>query len=59
MSDTDKLDAIVSQLSELASGTEYPDEQVNFTVVLKNGKSIDIWQSLNDGDFKWSESNKG
>lgn len=59
MSDTDKLDAIVSQLSELASGTEYPDEQVNFTVVLKNGKSIDIWQSLNDGDFKWTESNKG
>ncbi|ASZ75047.1 hypothetical protein FDI69_gp138 [Rhodococcus phage Trina] len=59
MSDTDKLDAIVSQLSELASGTEYPDEQVNFTVVLKNGKSIDIWQSLNDGGFKWSESNKG
>ena len=51
---TNNLDAIVSLLNELTSNVDYTEEQTTLSIVLKDGREVDIWQSTNDCGFKWS-----
>jgi len=51
---TDKLDAIVSQLTEIASGTQHVPDNNELVIVLDTGETIAIWKSANDTGFKWA-----
>ena len=51
---TNNLEQIVSMLNDLTSNTDYPEKQAIISIVLKDGRKVDIWQSSNDSVFKWS-----
>lgn len=52
--DREVCDQLTQLLGSLTSGTEYPDEAACMRIVLRSGKTVDVWQSSNDGGFKWA-----
>lgn len=51
---SDTLDKMVEILNGLISATEEPNDQPSFSITLKNGRSVIIWQSYNEFGFKWA-----
>ncbi|MEV6071981.1 hypothetical protein AB0L82_36035 [Nocardia sp. NPDC052001] len=51
---SDELDKIVLMLGAITSGTALRCDGMSLT--LRDGREVDIWESGNDGGFKWAYS---
>jgi hypothetical protein len=52
--DASQLDAVTDLLNTLASPTESPLARGALSVMLRNGRTVDIWQGSNESYFKWA-----